>query len=207
MAIAKTTADGSLDLPCNVMGKKTGVYIDRGPVDTLRRIIRRHDGGFVVAGNCEDDSGSTPGTQLLMAAYGTDGLRDQAFGLPGGLGQLHLRMADLRNEPFALIERQDNRDLVVGLTMAESIADQHPFQGVLQLGSSGNMEHAFARVDLPGTPKWTEGRDLTLAPDYKVVTVGFRQWLMSSNDYDMVIARFNRNDTIFANDFEGWAVD
>ncbi|MEO7326058.1 MAG: hypothetical protein ABIW82_14635 [Dokdonella sp.] len=199
--------DGTTGVPDGFIDD--GVFVDLGPnpVDTLRRIIRRHDGGFVVAGYCEDDSGATPGTQLLMAAYGTDGLRDQAFGLPGGLGQLHLRIADLRNEPFALIEREDNRDLVVGLTMAESIADQHRFEGVLQLGSSGNMEHAFARVDLPGTPKWTEGRDLTLAPDYKVVTVGFRQWSMSSNDHDMVIARFNRNDSIFANDFEGWAVD
>lgn len=44
-------------------------------------------------------------------------------------------------------------------------------------------------------------------PDYKVVSAGFRQWSMSSNDDDIVIARFNRNDRIFAKDFVGWIVD
>jgi hypothetical protein len=182
------------------------VYADLGDSrqDGLARVIRRHNGGFVVAGQALDDTAEYTHTQLLMAAYRTDGMRDTAFGLAGDNGRVLLMVNSYQNAPFGLAERADTRDLIVGLNCAaDTFGDGHALQEVFQFGASGIPLHAGALLDLPGTPMDTHGMDLALIGN-QVLTAGVRVWSgFPAVDRDMAVARYVATDTIFADRFGG----
>jgi hypothetical protein len=184
------------------------VYADlgNGHQDALRRVIQRRNGGFVVAGEAQDDSASPTQYQLLMAAYRADGSSDSTFGDLGD-GTLHKLVLSGKAVPYGLAERDGNRDLVVGINIKQDLfGDGHPIQGVAQFGSSGNMGHAFATLDFSGTPQNSEGTDLTMDGNV-VLTAGTRLWSLALGDADMTIGRFIATDSIFADAFGGHTAD
>lgn len=188
------------------------VYADLGTSkqDVVTRVMRRHNGGFVVAGFAYDDSASpAPQYELLLAAYKPNGDLDQAFG-GGSSNMRHLLVLSGTNVPYGIAERADTRDLVVGLDIKDDLfGDSHPMQAVIQLGSNGAPLHAVAILDFPANQdadKLSVGSDLIMdAGD--VVTAGYRRWVpgnpTTAGDFDMTIARFVATDTIFADRFGG----
>lgn len=180
------------------------VYGDLGTSkqDSVTRVARRHNGGFVVAGVAYNDSAS-PSSQyeLLLAAYKPDGALDNDFG-GGSSNMRHQLLLSGTNTPYGLAERADTRDLVVGLNIKDDLfGDGHPMQAVVQLGSNGTPLHATAILDFAANlaaDKQSVGNDLIMH-DNAVVTAGHRRW--ATGDYDMTAARFVANDTIFANNF------
>ncbi|MBO9664978.1 hypothetical protein [Dokdonella sp.] len=192
------------------------VYGDLGTSkqDAVTRIARRHNGGFVVAGFAYNDSATpSPQYELLLAAYHPDGTLDNDFG-GGSSNMRHQLLLSGLNVPYGIAERADTRDLVVGINMkADLFGDGHPMQAVAQLGSTGTPLHAFAVLDFSANldaDKLSFGSDLIMDGD-DVVTAGYRRWTLSSpantSDFDMTIARFVANDTIFADSFGGATSD
>ncbi len=184
------------------------VYADlgTGKQDALLRVMRRHNGGFVVAGTAQDDSASPTQYQLLMAAYKPNGSVDSGFG-DNGDGTLHKLVLSGYNVPYGLAERDGNRDLVVGLNLKDDLfGDGHQIEGVIQFGRNGNTSHAVATLDFAGTPRLSLGTDLIMDGN-AVVTAGTRVWSQTVSDTDMTIARFIANDGLFADAFGGHTSD
>lgn len=194
----------------------TQVYADLGAKhkDKLLRIMRRHNGGFVVAGTAMDDSADPTQFQLLMAAYKADGAFDAAFGMR------HSLVISGRNIPYGIAERADTRDLVVGINVnADLFGDGHPMQGIVQIGRNGDAAHlhALGILDFAANStaeKGSWGQDLFLDTANRVVTAGYRCWTMTTvigipfcTDEDMTGGRFVANDTIFADAFGGSSSD
>lgn len=176
--------------------------------DAVTRVIRRHNGGFAVAGFAYNDSASpSPQYELLLAAYKPDGALDNGFSSSGS-NMRHQLFLSGQNLPYGLAERADTRDLVVGLNIKDDLfGDAHPMQAVVQLGSNGAPLHATAVLDFAANvaaQKFSTGSDLIMDGN-DVVTAGYRRWLQGSpaaaSDFDMTIARFVANDTIFADHF------
>jgi len=184
------------------------VFADLGAdkQDALLHVMRRRDGGFVVAGTARDDSASPVQYQLLMAAYKPNGGIDTGFG-DNGDGRLHKLVLSGTNIPYGLAERAGNRDIVVGLNMlADLFGDGHPIQGVVQLGRNGHMLHALAILDFAGSPQISRGADLVMDGN-AVVVAGTRSWSQATMDADMTVGRFVANDSIFADAFGGQTSD
>jgi hypothetical protein len=194
----------------------TQVYADLGTKhkDKLLRVMQRRNGGFVVAGTAMDDSTSPAQFQLLMAAYKADGAFDAAFGMR------HSLVISNRNIPYAIAERADTRDLVVGVNVnADLFGDGHAMQGVVQIGRNGDATqlHALGILDFGAhtdAEKGSSGTDLFVDSGNRVVTAGWRCWttamvgpLTVCNDEDMTAGRFIANDTIFADAFGGSSSD
>lgn len=188
------------------------VYGDLGTSkqDSLTRIARRHNGGFVVAGYAFDDSASPARYELLLAAYRADGSNDNSFGDSSNIRHQLLLSGTAR--PYGLAERADTRDLVVGINIKDDLfGDGHPMQGVVQLGRRGQPLHAVAVLDFNANSapeKNSFGNDLITDPNGDIVTAGTREWSIDTNnfyasDFDMTIGRFVANDTIFADPFGG----
>ena len=194
----------------------TQVYADLGTKkkDKLLRVMQRRNGGFVVAGTAMDDSASPLQFQLLMAAYKADGGFDTAFGMR------HSLVISGRNIPYAIAERADTRDLVVGINInADLFGDGHAMQGIVQIGRNGDATkpHALGILDFDANSaaeKGSSGTDLFVDSGNRVVTAGWRCWttamvgpLTLCNDEDMTAGRFIANDTIFADAFGGSSSD
>lgn len=192
------------------------VYGDLGTSkqDSVTRIARRHDGGFVVAGFAYNDSASpSPQYELLLAAYQPNGDLDNAFG-GGSSNMRHQLVLSGTNVPYGIAERADTRDLVVGLDIKDDLfGDGHPMQSVVQFGSNGTPLHAAAVLDFSAftdAQKLSYGSDLIM-DGMQVVTAGYRRWTQANpaaaSDFDMTIARFVATDTIFADRFGGATSD
>jgi hypothetical protein len=210
---AGTDIDGFVMSLDGVNGSEDGflddtVFADLGisKQDTLLRVMRLRNGGFVVAGTAQDDSVSPTQYQLLMSAYNDNGVPDTRFGDLGD-GTLHKLVLSGTAIPYGLAERDGNRDIVVGLNIKDDLfGDGHPVQGVMQFGSDGNMGHAVATLDFAGTPRNSQGLDLIMDGNV-VLTAGSRLWSQASNDADMTVGRFVANDSIFADAFGGHLSD
>lgn len=190
-----------------------GIFADLGNKhkDRLVRVTRRHNGGFAVAGEAEDDSADQ--TQLLLAAFKADGSYDSAF------GTRHALVISGYNSPYGLAERADTRDLVVGINIDDSFGDGHRMQGVVQIGRNGDATvlNAFNDLDFPAAStaaKHSSGNDLSLDGSNRVVVAGYRCWQTVvvgtdtvCGDTDMTAGRFVANDTIFADAFGGGSSD
>lgn len=194
----------------------TNIYADLGVKhkDKLLRVMRRHDGGFAVAGTAMDDSVDPPQFQLLMSAFKADGESDSAF------GTRHSLVVSNRNIPYGIAERADTRDLVVGINIsADLFGDGHAMQGLVQLGRNGDAAHLHALGILDfgahtDAEKGSWGQDLFLDASNRVVTAGYRCWTTTTvagftlcDDEDMTGGRFVANDTIFADAFGGSSSD
>ncbi|ANB16292.1 hypothetical protein [Dokdonella koreensis] len=172
--------------------------------DHMTRLLRRANGGFVVAGYAIDDTQTPVQAQMVLVAYRADGSPDTGFG-PGGM--VHRLVMSGTNKPFGLVERPGNRDLVVGLNMrADLFGDSHPIVGLLQVGANGGPQHAAAVLDFPGSsaPVESIGNDL-IHTDGAIVSAGSRKW--SGLDLDMTISRHIATDSLFADRFGGPAGD
>lgn len=193
----------------------SAIFADLGTSkqDTALRVMRRRNGGFIVAGAAYDDSASPAQYQLLLAAYKPDGAADDGFSGSGTYVRHQLVLSGT-NVPYGIAERADTRDLVIGLNIkADLFGDGHPMQAVVQLGSRGAPLHATAILDFDANvaaQKFSSGSDLALDGN-DVVTAGYRRWTLgnpvATSDADMTIARFVANDTIFADMFGGHASD
>lgn len=202
-----SSLDGTTGLPDLFVDDMIFVPYTAGNYGAFRRIIARHDGGFVVAGYAADvDSLSVARFELLMAAFDPDGMRDSRFGLPGSTGVMHGMIASLANKPFGLAERAGSRDLVIGLNLLADTAGAVGYQGVLQVSASGTTLHAFHALDLPSTTLTVEGADLVIDGS-RVLTAGDRDWSDTSHDFDMTVTRYEALDSIFADQFGGPASD
>jgi hypothetical protein len=176
--------------------------------DAALRIGRRHNGGFVVAGASRDDSTSPEHIELLLGSYRPDGSNDNGFSNGGNMK--HLLVASGYNFPFGIAERVDTRDLVIGLNIKDDLfGDSHPLQAVVQYSTNANTQHALAILDFPagsGQTKSSTGNDLLLSGK-QVVAAGTRRYELGSpadtSDWDMTIARYTANDTIFADQLGG----
>ncbi|MEO6690365.1 MAG: hypothetical protein ABIS07_09390 [Dokdonella sp.] len=186
------------------------IYSDLGTSkqDAALRIARRHNGGFVVAGASRDDSTNPEQIDLLLGAWLPNGNPD--YGFSNGNNMKHMLVVSGYNYPFAIAERADTRDLVIGLNIKDDLfGDGHALEAVVQFDTNANTQHALAFKDSTaetGQPKRTEGVDL-LVSGKQVVTAGSRQWILgnpvATSDWDMTIARYAANDTIFADRFGG----
>lgn len=200
---ATGTVDGFID---------DRVYADLGVKkrDKLTHVMRRRNGGFVVAGVATNDSTSPPQFELLMAAYEADGSLDRGFGTNENMR--HSLVLSGRNIPYGLAERADTRDLVVGLNINDDLfGDGHAMQAVVQFGRDGEPLHAVSILDfaaLSNAEKGSWGEDLFLDGGNRVLTAGWRCWktgqvgpLTLCVDEDMTAGRFVASDTIFASHF------
>lgn len=168
----------------------------------LRRVIKRRDGGIVVAGNDAYVISGVVRRQLLMAAFNSDGNFDVNFGLASTPGILQQTVASLTTTVFGIVERPGSRDLVLGLNLRDETSGALGFQGVLQMGATGNVIHAYSYLDIPATTHDMSGNDVSL-DGTRIVTAGVREYSVATNDYDMTVTRYVARDSIFADSFDG----
>ncbi|GEM_PF-2004730 len=188
------------------------VFADLGTrgKDKLTQVMRRRNGGFIVAGTAADDSATPTQFQLLLAAYRADGSADNGFN--AGSNKRHALVLSGRNVPYGLAERADTRDLVVGINASDDLfGDGHALQAVVQFDRNGGTLHAMSVLDFAASTtadKGSWGSHLFLDGGGRVVTAGYRCWkkgavgpLTLCIDQDMTAARFIANDTLFADGF------
>jgi hypothetical protein len=115
-----------------------------------------------------------------MAAYKADGAFDAAFGMR------HSLVISNRNIPYAIAERADTRDLVVGVNVnADLFGDGHAMQGIVQIGRNGDATkpHALGILDFGAhtdAEKGSSGTDLfvdsAIASSPPAGAAGRRRW-------------------------------
>ncbi len=189
------------------------IYFDLGDTnmqDKATRIMMRANGKYLVAGTARDDASDD---KLFLAQFTAAGQWDSSFGDGGTRVGTNLYGND--SVPYALAERQGtgaNRDIVIGLDSTYTVDDDgHVRNEVIQVdGNGGLIVHASNSVDpdaATGQMQQSNGHDLFIDGQQRVVVAGTTRWSETNKDWDMTMARFTADDSIFADQFGGNSSD
>ena len=188
--------------------------------DSITAITVLRNGKLAFAGWSE--TGEVGLRPMIMGRFNIDGSYDESFceGNPGKGVRACMVEHNIDefywpdSQPVALMEREQNRDLVVALRSKNNgvMPPTNVLTRLEQYGANGNKLHASINLDYTTGSPWSRpfgmwmGRAGTFQfGEERVAVIGTR--LSTGTDFDAVVTHLKATDSIFADRFGGAHAD
>lgn len=187
--LVRLNADGTVDqaFDSNVAA---GIVSLGNSVLGLSGLVIQSDGKILVVAEISDAAGN-PSAAVIR--FDPDGTLDSRFGT-GGLATASLARGEFTARPTAMTEQPDGK-ILVGYYALPPGSSGFKF-GVLRLDADGSVDTSFGtggRVVISFTPYNEQIQGLCVAPDGKIIAVGFLDQDGPNQD---AIARYNSDGSL-----------
>jgi uncharacterized delta-60 repeat protein len=188
-ALARYSADGSLDGTFGTGGKVLTDFSGNGSDDEAVALAIQGDGKIVVAG-ISDAAG---GGDFALARYNTDGSLDGAFGT-GGTVLTDLRGALASDLALALATQSDGKIVAAGVSDAAGGDDF----ALVRYNTDGSLDGAFGAggtvlTDFSGSGSSDDALAVAVRSDSKIVAAGYSY---VGDQPDFALAGYNPDGTL-----------